>query len=286
MKPTVLALLLSLAALKTPVHSQAALNQEEIGAFSCGPCAIVNSLRFATDDRWKAALEGLKGATPKEKVEDLIKRYGSKPSVSYAPPKTLYGADRGSSPLDIVTCMNALFDDHDLPRLEGTFLDIAAEESGSQHLRRVHEGMKRTLDSGLPVLLSLRSFGTTFDEVNGRFIWEGLFGHFVTIIEVQDALETTEKGFRFVYIDSDESEGQRQHGYLHVEQNRAFWAKKGDAERWEGLNGFPFLMVTAPSLAMGLPHSSWHTRTYVMANYAAFVPHSTEENGGASGEDR
>jgi len=239
------------------------VRQDAIGANSCGFCALYHSLAWGGAELAAAAAK-LGGATDADKVEQLIARYGAKPSEAYAGKRARYVASSGITWSDLGVATGELFTDAGLGTIVSGYLDRQKEERYPAHARRVHRLLADSLAAGMPPLLSIRSFSVR--EVDGKKQWDGVMGHWVTVIDVQPELGDGEQGFRLGFVDSET--GRRQWGYAFADDTRKFTAVKGDAEKWEWLTDSPFLALAAPHPGLATGDEPWSARTVVTLNYA------------------
>src|SRR5688572_29086240 len=236
---------------------------DAIGANSCGFCALYHSLAWGGTELAAAAAK-LGGATDADKVEQLIARYGAKPSEAYAGTRARYVASSGITWRDLGVATGELFADAGLGTIVSGYLDRQKDERHAAHARRVHRLLADSLAAGMPPVLSIRSF--TVREVDGKKQWQGLMGHWVTVVDVQPELGDGEQGFRLGFVDSET--GRRQWGYAFADDTRWFLAAKGDSEKFEWLTDSPFLALVAPKPGLATGEEAWSTRTVVTLNYA------------------
>ena len=256
------------AGAQEPQDKPAVLTQAEVGDNACGPCVLINSLARG-DAKLKSLLDVIPGETRHDQVRHIIKKYGSKPSEEYKGKKPRYQETSGITWIDMRHIVNELFADYELDPVQGTYLDRGKKEPLAEHLKRVHRLLARSLKAGFPPLLSVRSFYAKDQGKEGKeFLWEGLHGHWVTVVDIQPDLADNEKGFRFGY--ADPSTGKIEYGYAYFDEARSFTAAKGNAEKWEWLTDRPFLCVVAPSLRLQTQTTPWSSRTVIILNYAIY----------------
>jgi hypothetical protein len=256
---------LALVACQAPGLRGRIVSQKEAPSNACGPASILNALLYSRGPLSRL-YDAVPGETDAAKIRHLLETYGNRASVSYE-----QGAryrKNGIACEDVTAVFNDLLGALDAPRVEGTFLDRLEEEATGDHLRRVHERFRASIAAGVPVVTSFRSFAAAHDEKKKAWLWEGLFQHFVAVIEVQETLDEGEKGFRFTYVDSDTN--RREFGYARIEEARNFTAAKGNAETWVWRKNRPFLCVTAPSLRLKTQNQPWYARTVITLNYGIF----------------
>lgn len=264
--PLVLALLLKPIGVSRPDDAEPAKHrpivaQGSIGVNACGPCALYNALVWGSDDLHRLAKE-LPGDGAAERIKAVIRKYGAKPSEEHA----RYSDADGITWIDHLHLTNDLFRAHGVAPVHGRYLERRDKETPVDGLRRVHKLLRASLDAGLPPIVSVRSFAALN---NGKeHLWEGLHGHWVTIVEVPKALAEREKGFRFGFLDPEL--GTLEYGYAYAEEARDFAATKGNNEKWVWLSNRPFLLVAAPSLRLHTQDQPWHARTTIILNYAIY----------------
>lgn len=256
---------LLLMACSAPCPRGSVVAQKELGENACGPCAFYNGLVLG-DASLAEVARRLPGADAPEKIRGLIGTYGRRPSEEYGGKKPRYTEDAGMSWRDLLGLANDVYADHGLPPARGSYLDRSKGEATVDHVLRIHGLLRRSLDAGFPPLVSFRSFEAR--RQGEEFLWHGLFGHWVTVVEVPSSLPQNEKGFRFGY--ADPYTGRVEYGYVHVDEARNFTSARGNAETWEWVSDRPFCLVTAPSLRLKTQDAPWFARTLITLNYAVF----------------
>lgn len=243
-----------------PVASQAALGEN-----ACGPCALYNGLLWG-DPRLNDVARRLPGPGDLDKIRGLIERYGRRPSEEYEGRKARYTDDGGTSWRDLLGMTNDLLGDHGLPPVVGGYLDRRKDEPPAAQIHRIHGLLRRSLEAGFPPLVSFRAFEAR--RSGNEFLWEGLMGHWVTLVELPRSLPPNEKGFRFGY--ADPFTGKVEYGYAYADEARNFTAVRGNSEKWEWITDRPFPLVTAPSLRLRTQDAPWFARTFITLNFAVY----------------
>jgi hypothetical protein len=243
------------------------VKQKDVSDVACGPAAVLHALRFGTKGM-QAAGHALDGADGPGKLQLLIENHAKKPSRDYK------SGDRwrkdGMSCADLTDLYNDVLTSQKLPKVAGFYLNREKDEAPPAFLRRVHGRLVHSLSQQIPVVISVRSFAPIRDDKNkDGFHWEGLGAHFVLLTRVPARLQEADRGFAFEFVDSDS--GKVESGYVHVETTRNFTAARGNAEKWEWLTDYPFLLVTAPSLPLRTGEQAWWSRTIVTLNFGIFA---------------
>lgn len=247
------------------VDVHAAVDQHTVGSKACGPASVLNALIFG-NRRFRAACKKIEGKSPGEKLAALIEKWGETRSGDYGKGNR-WRSGGGVSPHDLRDMINDALGARGAERLTGRFLDRTPGEDPGKYVKRVHASFRRSLEKGVPVIVSLRSFAPDRTGKNESIVWNGLGGHYVLLYKVPESLEAAERGFSFEYLDPNGPKIGT--GYIYFEGLRNFTAAKGNSEKWIWLKDSPFLLVNAPSLnTLKLQKQKWYWRTIVTLNHA------------------
>lgn len=255
------------AARETSAGDAPIVRQDTVGANSCGFCAVYHAFSRGGAQE-KAALAGVEGRAPADKIARLIESHGAKPSEAYAGKRKRFEPASGITWTDLGAAVGEFCDAARLAPVQSGYLDRDAGEPHPAHARRVHRLLRDSLAAGFPPLLSLRSFAAR--ERDGAKVWDALVGHWVAVVDVQQEMGEAEQGFRFGFIDSET--GSIQWGYAFADDTRWFTAAKGDGARYEWLTDSPFLALAAPKPSMATGAEPWSARTVVVLNFAIHRP--------------
>lgn len=248
------------------------LRQDDLDTKACGPVSLVHVLQFG-DAACRKALGLLPGGTPAQRAAAVMERFGGKPSRDYGEGKRVRGD--GISCVDLTDIAREVVTPAGLTAT-GDFLDRRKNEADRTFLHRVHRRLADALRTGRAPLVSLRSFATAVDsKMQDGYSWNGVQGHFVVVTRVPAKLADHELGFRFEFIDS--KSGRVESGYIYLERRRAFLAAKGNSARYEWKRGSPFLLVTAPTLSLGVDAQPWWARSIVTLNYVITIEAAGED---------
>jgi hypothetical protein len=255
----------NLPAQEKPATVKPILAQAELGDMACGPCALYNCLTWG-DAKLRQVAESLPGESGAGKVRGIIQDYGSRTSEAYGEPETRYTDKRGITWIDMQHFADEALRAQRVGGVGGGYLDRKKDETPATQARRVHRMLRKSLDAGFPPLVAFRSFVAKPAGKDKEFLWEGLLGHWVSVVELPAELAQNEKGFRFGYVDP--GTGKLEYGYAFAEEARNFTAAKGDLKKSAWITDRPFLLVTAPSLRMRTQEAPWFARTTITLNYA------------------
>ena len=250
---------------------QQIVSQNEISEDACGPCAMITAL---ANSKYRDALTRMKGDTLIEKAQAIIDEFGSLPSVTYQDQPRFGSFGYGMAPEDISATFSDVAKKLNIDvSLEGMYLERRENESLSGQLERVHSMFLQSLDRGMPVVTSFRSFiasesGNTDEQGNKKFLWYGKGNHYVTIVGVQPELRPNERGFSIEYLDTDSH--QKAFGYVYFDQVRNFTAIRGNIKHFKWLKNRPFLCAVLPSLDLKTSAAPFYQRSVITLSYAIF----------------
>jgi hypothetical protein len=247
------------------------VSQRKIGEMACGPCSLLNALKFGGKAE-REAVEDIDGEDDDARVKTLIEEYGRGPSDIY-PDRARYREKGGMADLELLGMVNELLRDAELPPVIGRALDRTKVEAPGTHLRQVHKTLRRSLDAGFPPIVILRSFVIKPAEKPKKgedsYVWWGQSGHWVAVVDLPEELEDGE--LSFVMKVADPWTGRTQQCFIHEEQFRNFTAAKGDDRKWVWPTvPQPYLIATMPALALGTKDSPWFLRTNVVLSFGIY----------------
>lgn len=174
-------------------------NQLSIAGNACGPTALLNALRFGNpaDQQVAAAIPG---DTDRSKLRHMIIRYGTKAS-SHIPLRKRWSR-RGINAADLTDVTNEI-----APLSPRVRMIIPRDPEG---VFQTHEAIARSLRRGFPPIVGIRRYegAKTIDS------------HFITIIELPEAITADAQEFRFSYIDP--LGGKKCQGTIHTRHHQQF----------------------------------------------------------------
>lgn len=254
-----------------PVPGTPVVAQTKIGDKACGPCSVLNALKWGGRHE-RSAVKELPGGNDLDRVRELISNYGAVPSeVNKNRPR--YREKGGMTYQELLAMTQDVLADAGLKPVTGAFFDRQENDAPKAHLRRVYDQLRTSLDAGFPPMVIIRSFAPGKPEKPKKdgdgFVWNGLYGHWVAVVGLPD--ELPEGAFGFTVQLADSWTGQVQEGYVYEEQFRNFTAAKGDDLKWEWpKTPRPFLLITLPGLSLGMADTPWYLRGHLTFNYGIF----------------
>lgn len=227
-------------------RSDRMVHQEDVGDCACGPCAIFNSFQFGSTTLTNLAWS-LPGATPAEKVRNLISMYGGKrSSITHDQPR--YLENGGMWDEDIAPFVNDWLRDAGAgPRVHGERLVLKRRESPREQLERVYRELSHSLANGFPPVVNLQSYAA--DGNFAHYTWNWLDGHFVTVVAIQEPIPD-DGGFSMWVADSQSGRVLKVSVCAGSTPFRAITDKRvrngKEIDQWT--EGYPYLTIRSPKL--------------------------------------
>ncbi|HEV2452809.1 MAG TPA: hypothetical protein VGY98_01015 [Verrucomicrobiae bacterium] len=226
--------------------SDRVVHQEDIGDCACGPCAIFNAFQFGSPSLTNMVW-GLPGASPTEKVRNLISMYGGRPS-SIAHEQPRYLQNGGMWDEDVAPFINDwLREEGASARVHGERLVLQKRETPQEQLNRVYRELSHSLAAGFPPVVNLQSYAA--DGHFSHYSWNWLDGHFVTVVAVQQALSDA-GGFSMWVADSQSGHVLKVSVCAGSTPFRAITGKRvrngKEIDQWT--DGYPYLTIRSPKL--------------------------------------
>ena len=254
--------------IKVPIARDALVSQQLYpdSINGCAPASLLNALKFG-DPKCVQSYRDILGQTDATKLRYIIDRYfRTRPSL-VSKGEMRWGF-HGVFVRDFEAAANDLLREKNLKPCRSEFLDRNEKETSGEHLSRIHHWMKKSLQSGFPPILSLRSFLVKRrQENNNDPKWEIGYHHFVLVHSLPEKLPQGASGFEAAAADPN---GPRLGNiYIHLEPNgQPFSALKGNEIRGRWLSGRPFLLVAAPGMTSLRPANlEWSERFIVTVNF-------------------
>lgn len=253
------------------------VSQKTISGTACTGCSLYHLLANGRPELQKIA-HALPGDSPENRVRHLIDKYGAGPSTVY-PNRARYSAKTGGlAAEDMSGFVNDCLKEFGQKPLAAAYLDRKKDETREQHLRRIHALLLNSVKAGVPPIVNVRSYATVKNKDNDDYSWNGLYGHSITILDVEPLLRENDKGFRFWYAESDtgHEKASVESAYASLPARnytapRAFSVLPDKTEKWEWVPNAPFLIVTAPAMPLGTDKEPGHKRTVITLRHAVYA---------------
>lgn len=175
------------------------VNQLAIAGNACGPAAALNALRHGSAP-YQAAARAVPGDTDQRQLRHVILKHGG--TWSRHVPQRYRWSRRGINAADLTDVINELTADHAAPRVQ---LRIP---SGNAAFCDGYHALARSLRRGFPPVVGLRRYDGVL----------AIDSHFITILQVPDALDAHATEFPIRYLDP--MGGRVLHGTIRAQQGK------------------------------------------------------------------
>jgi hypothetical protein len=181
--------------LAAPNPGATPVDQMGVSGNACGPASLLNAFSMG-DPGWRRAATAINGDTDRERLTDMLRRHGLKPSESLSG-RRRWQARHGMNIEDLAAMANEMAARQGLPPLRTSVYqggDPAAE------LRTTHAQLARSLARGLPPVVSLRRHALR-KAAGGPPVWTAVKGHFVVVTGMPSQLAGGATSFPITYLD-------------------------------------------------------------------------------------
>lgn len=231
---------------------------------ACGPATVMNLLKHGGPE-FAPAYEALVGKDDAAKMRFLVDRfYRTRPSLADSG-RFRWGV-HGIDCDDLAAGVNELLAEHGIAPLHAFHPDREEGEEDAAFLTRIETAIARALESGTPVILSLRAYYVKHrKETSHEPHWE-LAGHHYVMVEGHPEASAT-RGFELAVLDPWKA--RRSRIFLHNEAHgQGFAVLRGSFGSGSWMRGRPCLLVLAPELPTLRPADlGWSERYLVTANF-------------------
>jgi hypothetical protein len=175
------------------------VNQLAIAGNACGPAAALNALRHGSSP-FQAAANAIPGDTDQRQLRHVILKHGG--TWSRHVPQRYRWSRRGINAADLTDAINELTAAHAAPRVQ---LRIP---SGIDSFSQSYHALARSLRRGFPPVVGLRRYDGVL----------AIDSHFITILQVPDALDAPATEFPIRYLDP--MGGRVLHGTIRAQHGK------------------------------------------------------------------
>lgn len=175
------------------------INQRRAHGNACGPASLLNAFQYGSD-KWQKPYKAVPGTNSRSRIRYVVAAWGKRPS------KHIKGAERwkpkeGVNLLDLTDMANDMCSGHYLPPLKYEILTLKDNETREKLLKRSHSRLAKSLNKGLPPIISVRRFAHRYNREVGAKSWWPIRGHFVVVTEVPKLLVKGATSFPITYVD-------------------------------------------------------------------------------------
>ncbi len=191
--------LLAQETIKAPNDKAEPINQRRAYGNGCGPASLLNAFQYGSE-KWQTIFQAVPGNNSRTRISYVVRAWGNKPS------KHIKGTQRwnpkqGINLLDLTDMANEMRAPHHLPKIKYKVVGQKSGESRSKFLHRTHSLIAKSMNKGLPPLLSIRRYAYRYSKEVGGKSWWPIRAHFVVVIEISESLPKKATSFNIRYVD-------------------------------------------------------------------------------------
>ncbi len=228
---------------EAPNMGAAPADQLVVAGNACGPAALMNAFRFGNKD-WQRASDAIAGNNDRERILRIIREIGMRPS-KHTPGRARWSRC-GVSLADLRDMADEMCMGKYLPNFSEEVFFLKGRETPEKLLRRVHQRFGKSLEKGLPPVVSLRRYAMR--SVSGKAAqWVVVDAHFVTLVSIPGKLDKGARSFPVSYIDP--WGGKRCEGTIAIPERRVIADPAGNSSCLEAV--FPKSQVGIKQVRKG-----------------------------------
>jgi hypothetical protein len=228
----------------------------------CGPVSLLNLLKLGPEP-YRKAYAGISGGDDKRALSLLAERYCS---PTGADGKAKYSHESGINDPNLSRLCSAVAAEYRLPAIDTLYTNRKADESNADFAVRVNRALIASLSRGLPVVMSIDSYG----ERDGK--WRKLTGHYMLITGVQRMGKANPESFLIEFVNPAGGEHRQAFVFADGREHRGALAHFPDGDK--RLAGNPYLSVASPYTDLrrnGLNVAARH-EFYLTVVFGGFAP--------------
>lgn len=163
---------------------------------SCGPACLLNA--FGSGEKaYQACYAKLPGSSDRARIASVIKSWGQKPSETI-PDRQRWELRGGVNFQDLAAMAVEMSQQNWAARKpKGEFFFAASTKDSQQTLATAHKRLAKSLQKGLPPILSVRRF------VHRSGQWQSVHGHFVVLTAMPKKLPRGSASFPVQFCDPE-----------------------------------------------------------------------------------
>lgn len=185
--------------LSAPVKDSPSVNQLKTSGNACGPACLLDAFRSGSK-KWRSSIARIEGTSDKDKIINIIKAHGRKASRLDAT-KARWNTRQGINAPDLADMANEMRAAMWMGTVKQELFFPGNRESSSQLLQRTHRNLTRSLEKGLPPILSVRRMALRAPARNSAPVWLTVKRHFVVLTGLPAQLPKNAESFQVTYHD-------------------------------------------------------------------------------------
>lgn len=200
----------------------------------CGPVSLLNLLKLGPSAH-RAAYATISGGDDRKALRSLAKKYCS-PTGDMG--KVRYSDENGIDDPNLTKLCERIAADYKLPPIDTLYATRNKDESDADLAGRVNDAMIAALSRGVPVVLSIDSYGVK----DGK--WRKLTGHYVLLTGAQRLSRSNTRSFLIEYVDPVGARHRQAFVYAGGRDHDGAYAHRPGRDEW--LKNDPYLCMSVP----------------------------------------
>jgi hypothetical protein len=198
---------------------------------------------------FKNAYAKISGGSDANALTRLAEKYTSRAGENG---KIRFRLDTGINDANLSRLCEAVFKEHQLGAVHTLYTNRRPKEKDSAFAKRVNDAIVRSLSEGVPVVMSVDSYGA-----RGKS-WKKLTGHYMLITGVQPVRKTNPSSFLIEYLDPVGAAHRQAFLYASSFRDSRAIAHFKNGDKW--LQDNPYLYVAAPDKDLRESREPWNGR--------------------------
>jgi hypothetical protein len=205
----------------------------------CGPVSLLNLLKLGPEP-YRKAYAAISQGNDQRALALLVAQYCAPKGGDR---KVRYSHESGIDDPNLSRLCELVAADFKLTPIETLYTTRKKDESNTHFAQRVNEALVRSLSRGVPVLMSIDSYG----ERAGK--WEKLTGHYMLFTGAQRIGKTNPSSFLVEYVNPADGEHRQALVYASRRKHDGAFAHFKEGDQW--LKDNPYLCLASPYTELG-----------------------------------
>lgn len=185
--------------LSIPNPTPAPINQLKMSANACGPASLLEAFQCGSE-KWQFSATQITGRTQKQRMMRIILDYGRKPSAQF-PKQQRWQPRAGISGIDLANMANEMRKKSWMGTVRQQLFFKPPKKNDLSHLHLTHKALSKSLNKGLPPILSVRRMAYRAPRSSNQKSWLTLKRHFLVLTGLPKKLTKNATSFPITYRD-------------------------------------------------------------------------------------
>ncbi|MDB4508448.1 hypothetical protein N9051_02565 [Akkermansiaceae bacterium] len=175
------------------------INQLRMSGNACGPASLLDAFQCGSE-KWQFSAAQITGRTQKQRMMKIILDYGRKPSAQF-PKQQRWQPRAGISGVDLGNMANEMRKKYWMGTVKQQLFFKATKKSDLSHLHHSHKTLSKSLNKGLPPIMSVRRMAFRAPRSSNQKCWLTVKRHFLVLTGLPKKLAKNATSFPVTYRD-------------------------------------------------------------------------------------